>query len=150
VLTDGTVFCSSDGEELLVFSRRDGLGFERLADAGVETAIITREASPIVERRARKLATTLHAGVRDKRRFVEDLLAARALPLSAVAYIGDDVNDLGVMHLLREQGLVAAPADAEPAVLAAAHVVTHRRGGHGAFRELAELVLSERPERRPP
>ena len=71
VLTDGSVYCSPDGEGLLRFSRRDGMGVARLRDAGIDTGIVTRENSPIVAQRAKKLGITeLHQGAVDKRTVV--------------------------------------------------------------------------------
>jgi len=61
-----------------------------------------------------------------------------------VGYIGDDVNDLGAMDKIREEGLVASPRDAMPEVQDRAHYVTSAAGGHGAFRDFVEWILSAR------
>ncbi|HWZ27157.1 MAG TPA: hypothetical protein VNX15_01255, partial [Gemmatimonadales bacterium] len=89
VLTDGSVYCSPDGEGLLRFSRRDGMGVARLREAGIETGIVTRENSPIVARRADKLGITeLHAEALDKRAVVEAIAARRGLALDEIGFIG--------------------------------------------------------------
>jgi 3-deoxy-D-manno-octulosonate 8-phosphate phosphatase (KDO 8-P phosphatase) len=144
VLTDGSVYCSANGEELLRFSRRDGLGFELLREAGIETAIVTREPSAITLRRADKLRVPLHAGIRDKRDFLLRLLREQRRPASQVAYIGDDVNDLPMLMEVAPHGLTAAPLDAEPSVAEAVHFVSGRLGGQGAFREFANFILTLR------
>jgi 3-deoxy-D-manno-octulosonate 8-phosphate phosphatase (KDO 8-P phosphatase) len=144
VLTDGTVFYGPEGEALVRFSRRDGMGVERLREGGLETAIVTRERSPIVARRAEKLAIPVYEGVRDKRALLTALEDARGLTADELAFIGDDVNDLGLMQVLASRGLTAAPADAEPQVAAAVHLRCHRPGGQGAFREFAEWILELR------
>jgi 3-deoxy-D-manno-octulosonate 8-phosphate phosphatase (KDO 8-P phosphatase) len=144
VLTDGSVYCSAAGEELLRFSRRDGLGFELLREAGIETAIVTREPSTITLRRADKLRVPLHAGIRDKRDFLLRLLREQRRPVSQVAYIGDDVNDLPMLMEVAPHGLTAAPLDAEPSVAEAVHFVSGRLGGQGAFREFANFILTLR------
>jgi 3-deoxy-D-manno-octulosonate 8-phosphate phosphatase (KDO 8-P phosphatase) len=144
VLTDGTVYYSAHGEELKRFSLRDGMGFERLRDLGIEGAIITRERSPIVERRAEKLGLQLYQGVRDKSPALEAILKERGLQLGEIGYIGDDVNDLGPIELLAASGLTAAPSDAAPEVRGAAHIRCSRPGGAGAFREFAEVILELR------
>ena len=142
VLTDGSVYCSPDGEGLLRFSRRDGMGVARLRDAGVEAGIVTRENSPIVAGRARKLGITeLHEGATDKRAVVEAIAARRGLALEEIGYIGDDVNDLDVLRIV---GFSAAPANAETTVRQAVHYVTRRGGGRGAFRDVAEAILTAR------
>jgi 3-deoxy-D-manno-octulosonate 8-phosphate phosphatase (KDO 8-P phosphatase) len=144
VLTDGSVYCTAAGEEMLRFSRRDGLGFELLREAGVEAAIVTREASAIVRGRADKLRVPLHAGVRDKRQFLTGLLREQGRQPAEVAYIGDDLNDLPVLRDLFAHGLTAAPLDAESPVAEAVHFVSGRPGGQGAFREFANFILALR------
>ncbi|MEP6495368.1 MAG: N-acetylneuraminate synthase family protein [bacterium] len=139
VLTDGSVYCGADGEALLQFSRRDGMGVARLREAGIETEIVTRESSPIVVRRAEKLGIAMvHLGVMDKRRAIEQIIASRGITADQVAYIGDDVNDL---EALRVVGLAACPVDAEVVVRHSVHKVLRRTGGKGALRELAEFIL---------
>ncbi|HXW96926.1 MAG TPA: HAD hydrolase family protein [Gemmatimonadales bacterium] len=140
VLTDAGIYYSMDGEELRRFSVRDGMGVERLrAVARIETIIVTRENSGMIARRGEKLRVEVLLGARDKLPHVRELLAKRSLTLAQCAYIGDDVNDL---ELLRAVGLSACPADAEPEVRQSVQLVCGRPGGHGAFRELAELILA--------
>ncbi|MCG3173534.1 MAG: 3-deoxy-D-manno-octulosonate 8-phosphate phosphatase KdsC [Myxococcota bacterium] len=145
VLTDGTVFVSPDGERLKQFSLRDGMGVERLRAQGVETAIITRENSPIVARRADKLKMPhLFMGVMDKRAHLEVIMRETGAVLAELAYIGDDFNDLDVIEAIGAAGLTGAPSDAQPAVAAAAHFNTLAPGGKGAFREFAEWLIEWR------
>lgn len=142
VLTDGGVYYSARGEELKRFSIRDGMGVERLRDAGVETAIITGERSESVARRAEKLGITrLVLGARDKRRALAELIETTGLATVELAYIGDDVNDLPALEIVARAGLTSAPADAMPEVRAVAHHPCAARGGHGAFRDFAEWIL---------
>ena len=144
VLTDGGVYVSERGEELKRFSLRDGMGVERLRDAGIATAILTREKSPIVARRAEKLGIRLFDGVADKAAALAAILAEHGATPDVTSYIGDDLNDLPVMAALAGEGLTAAPGDAEPRVIDTVHYVCARSGGAGAFRELAEWILSHR------
>ena len=121
------------------------MGVERLREAGIATAIVTRERSRAVERRAEKLGLPyLYLGVPDKARHLSVIQRETGLPTEAFAYIGDDVNDLGIIALVGESGLTAAPADAEPGVLAGVHYRCVAPGGHGAFRDFAEWILSQR------
>jgi 3-deoxy-D-manno-octulosonate 8-phosphate phosphatase (KDO 8-P phosphatase) len=145
VLTDTGVYYSERGEELKRFSIRDGMGVERLRNAGVETGIVTGERSPSVVRRAEKLGLRhVLLGVKDKLGAVQALCAAEGLSMDQVGFIGDDVNDLEVLNVLTTQGLTAAPADALPSVLQAVIHVCSAPGGHGAFRDFAEWILSHR------
>jgi YrbI family 3-deoxy-D-manno-octulosonate 8-phosphate phosphatase len=147
VLTDASVYYSAEGEALKRFSMRDGMGVELLRDAGIKTVFLTREDSPIVAARAKKLRIEhLLGGKRDKRQALKELLSELSQPLETVAYIGDDVNDLEAMRWVAEAGLAVCPADAVRQIQATAHFVTSARGGHGAFRELCDLILDNRQE----
>ena len=141
VLTDNGVYYSAAGEEMKRFSIRDGMGVERLrVCAGVEVGIITGERSGAVQRRAEKLGITeLHLGIRDKLAVLAEILERLGLTAEQVAYIGDDTNDVAVMQRV---GLAACPADATPFARAVAHYVCPSPGGHGAFRDFAELIIA--------
>jgi 3-deoxy-D-manno-octulosonate 8-phosphate phosphatase (KDO 8-P phosphatase) len=142
VLTDGSVYYSAEGEALKRFSVRDGMGVERLREAGIAVAILTREDSPSVARRSEKLRLPyLFAGVPDKAARLSGILAETGLARPELAYIGDDVNDLGILAEVGREGITAAPADAMPEVREAVHYQCAARGGQGAFRDFAEWLL---------
>ena len=149
VLTDAGVYYSDSGEAMKRFSLRDGMGVERLRSDGIETAFITRESSPLVARRAEKLQVRLcYLGVRDKAEALPALLAEAGVTAGEVAYIGDDVNDSGIMAKIAPAGLLAAPADAFAPVLRSVHYRCAQPGGHGAFRDFAEWILEFRKRMR--
>lgn len=140
VLTDTGVYYSERGEEMKRFSIRDGMGVERLRElAGVETGIVTGEISGSIRKRAEKLGINeLHLGVKDKKATLEDIVSKRSLKLENIAYIGDDTNDLDVLKMA---GLSGCPADAVIQIKQIADVITDNRGGHGAFRDFAEMII---------
>jgi 3-deoxy-D-manno-octulosonate 8-phosphate phosphatase (KDO 8-P phosphatase) len=139
VLTDGTLTYGPNGEALKTFHVRDGHGIVLLRLAGIRTGILSARDSEIVRSRMRELGVTLLSqGQRDKSRGLDDLLLRSGVDASAVAFMGDDVNDLPA---LARVGLSAAPADAEPDVLARVDYVAPRAGGLGAARNLCELIL---------
>lgn len=140
VLTDNGVYYGEHGEVMKRFSIRDGMGVERLKNIGIDTGIITGETSPAVRTRAAKLKITeLHLGIKDKASLFKQILEAKKLTADEVAYIGDDVNDLGIMTLT---GFTACPADAMPQVARRVDYVCKNNGGNGAFRELAEYIIA--------
>jgi 3-deoxy-D-manno-octulosonate 8-phosphate phosphatase (KDO 8-P phosphatase) len=142
VMTDGTVHVSANGEEMKVYSVRDGMGVERLRERGIATAILTREPPALILRRAAKLELRyLWTGVRDKHAQLGRILDEANLSLDQLAYIGDDLNDLDIIAAIGEVGLTAAPGDAMPRVKESVHYVCDAPGGRGAFRELAEWLL---------
>lgn len=140
VLTDGGVYYGENGEVLKKFNIRDGMGVERLLKyANVETGIITGEVSPSVKKRAEKLKITeLHLGIKDKPAVLHAILQRKNLQADEVAYIGDDTNDVEIMKLV---GLSACPADAMIFTKNIAHYICENKGGEGAFREFAELII---------
>ena len=140
VLTDGGVYYGESGEVLKRFSIRDGMGVERLRAVGVDTGIVTGERSPSVQKRADKLKITeLHLGIKDKATLLGEITGRLGLQADEVAFIGDDTNDVEVLGLV---GLAACPGDATRFARDVADYRCRARGGHGAFRELAELIIS--------
>ena len=139
VLTDGRMVLSDRGDELKMFHTHDGIGLALAHRAGLKTAMITGETSPIAKARGEKLGVaTVVLGARRKGEAVEALLTQAGLASEAMAYIGDDLLDVPA---LQRAGLAIAVADAVPDVKALAHVVTTAPGGHGAVRECVELIL---------
>ncbi|MGZ8375580.1 MAG: KdsC family phosphatase, partial [Nitrospira sp.] len=143
VLTDAGMYYSESGDEWKKFNTRDGMGIKLLQKAGLVTAIVTQERTRLVARRAEKLAIPeLHQGVMDKLSVIRDMAARHGISLRQVAYIGDDVNDI---EALQAVGFSAAPADGLPQVLKVVDYVCRQKGGEGAVRELAEMILLSRP-----
>ena len=139
VLTDGSLYFSSLGDEIKAFSSLDGHGLKMLQRAGVEVAIISGRSSRALELRAGNLGIDeLHMGVEDKRAVLKQLAAQRGIELAQTGYMGDDVVDLPV---LRACGFSATVADAHGEVLARVDYVATRVGGHGAAREVCDLIL---------
>lgn len=143
VLTDGRIWIFGDEGEAKAFHIRDGYGLKRLMQAGVRVALISGRASPATLRRARELGiAAVHQAVADKARCLADVAAGAGLELAQCAYMGDDEPDLPA---LAAAGVGLAPADAAPAVRAAADWCANSPGGAGAVREACELLLAARP-----
>jgi 3-deoxy-D-manno-octulosonate 8-phosphate phosphatase (KDO 8-P phosphatase) len=139
VLTDGGLYMSEDGETLKRFNILDGLGLKLLQKVGITPAVITGRDSPVLRARLQALGIThAHFGTEDKRPAAEITLQALGLDWTAAAAMGDDWPDLPVM---RRAALSCAPVNAHAEVRAQAHHVTQARGGHGAARELCDLLL---------
>lgn len=140
VLTDNGVYYSAEGELMKRFSIRDGMGVERLRDlVQVETAIMTGETSGSVVKRAEKLNLRyVYLGIKDKKKKLEEVLVQTGLSPQEIAYIGDDANDLEILQMV---GVSATPGDATPIIKEAADYICKEKGGYGAFRELAELII---------
>ncbi|MEE4270686.1 MAG: HAD hydrolase family protein [Thermoanaerobaculales bacterium] len=141
VLTDGTLFYSSDGEVLKNFNARDGLGIRLLLDNGFEVAVITGRSSEAVAVRCADLGLRrelVFLGSRDKDADLDALLHRLGLSDHQFAAIGDDLPDL---PMLGRAGFAFCPGDAAPEVAAVCDHVTGKAGGRGAVREAAEILL---------
>jgi YrbI family 3-deoxy-D-manno-octulosonate 8-phosphate phosphatase len=143
VHTDDSVVTDAEGRESVRVSRSDGMGIARLRGAGIPVLILSSETNPVVGARARKLQVDVRQGVHDKVAALREWVTAQGIPLSQVAYIGNDVNDLGCLEVV---GYPVAVPEAHPLVLAASRVIVSRTGGHGAVRELADRVLRDRSD----
>ena len=141
VHTDDSVQVSQDGTETVTVSRSDGMGVALLRDAGIPVLILSSETNPVVTARAQKLRVEVVQGLSDKAAALRAWAGGRGIPLTRIAYLGNDVNDLGCLDLV---GWPVAVPGAHPLVLAAARVVLDRPGGAGAVRDLAERVLAGR------
>jgi 3-deoxy-D-manno-octulosonate 8-phosphate phosphatase (KDO 8-P phosphatase) len=139
VLTDGGLYMSEAGETLKRFNILDGMGLKLLQKAGITPAVVTGRDSPALRARLQALGIAhAHFGTENKRPAAESTLQSLGLDWSAAAAMGDDWPDLPVM---RRAALSCAPANAHAEVRAQARFVTQARGGHGAARELCDLLL---------
>ncbi|WP_435299604.1 cytidylyltransferase domain-containing protein [Timonella sp. A28] len=138
VHTNDSALLSTDGSEHVTVSRSDGMGVALLRNHGVPLLILSTEKNPIVSARAKKLGVDVLQGIDDKAAALNAWLSANRLDPQRVAYVGNDINDLPAMALV---GWPIAVADARDDVKHAACITLTRRGGHGAVREVCDLVL---------
>jgi YrbI family 3-deoxy-D-manno-octulosonate 8-phosphate phosphatase len=144
VLTDGRIQYVGDDAQLVAFDVKDGYGIVSLLAAGIDVALLSARDSPALRHRARELGIEhVRAGVGDKAVELESLCRDLGVDLREVCVAGDDDPDVALMA---KAGTSAAPADASPAARAQASIVLHERGGRGAVRELADLLLARREE----
>jgi len=142
VLTDGRLILDDNGIQTKAFHVRDGLGLKALMLHGIDVAVITARRSGVVDRRMAELGINLlRQGQSDKRQAMIDLLAELDVPAGQACYMGDDLIDWPAMC---QCGLSAAPADADAWIRSRVDVVTRAMGGHGAVREVCEILLDAR------
>ena len=137
-LTDGRLWFDEDGRESKAFHVLDGQGIVLLRKAGIAVAFVTARDSIVAANRARSLGAEPHVGVADKLACMEEIRLRLGLSPEEVAFMGDDLPDLPV---LRRVGFAVAPAGAHHWLGDAVHWTTPSRGGEGAARELADLIL---------
>ncbi|PQO31285.1 phenylphosphate carboxylase subunit delta [Blastopirellula marina] len=139
VLTDGGVILNNEGVESKQFHIRDGLGFKLWRQAGFKCGVITGRNSQVVRLRAQELNLDIvRQGITDKGTVAQEVLKKFNLEPQQLAFVGDDLIDLGAIRLA---GLGIAVADAVEEVKEAADYVTKTPGGKGAIREVIEMIL---------
>ncbi len=143
VLTDCKLYYVPDAQGRMVetkgFDAQDGIALQWLNWKGIQTGVISGRESPATVERARQVKMTyVYQGHIEKIPILEEILAKAQIDRSEVAYAGDDLTDLVI---LRRVGLGIATANARAEVKRAANYVTEARGGWGAIREVAELLL---------
>lgn len=139
VLTDARIWVLENGEDQKAFHTRDGLGLEIFHRAGLKSGVISGRVSSALTRRAEKLGISyVRQGCEDKQEAFAQIVADAGVTKAEVAFAGDDLNDI---PLMLQSGLALAVADAAAETRNHAHYITEARGGHGAVREMIELIL---------
>jgi N-acylneuraminate cytidylyltransferase len=142
VVTDNRVWTDQDGREMVAASRSDSMKFKEMREKGIELLVLSSEPNPVVQARAKKLGVeAIHGiGMQDKGRVMREVLERKNVEAENVVYVGNDLNDLPCFEIA---GWSVAVADAYPEVLRAADYVLKTAGGHGAVREVCELILKK-------
>ncbi|WP_068088768.1 acylneuraminate cytidylyltransferase [Polycladidibacter stylochi] len=138
VHTDDSVYVDQEGIEVVKCSRSDGFGLEILRKNGLKLLVLSKESNPVVQARAAKLKMEVLQNIGDKVSTLDKWLKSNNLQWCDVAYIGNDLNDLGC---IQKAGLGFAPANAVEAVKSAADVCLISKGGQGALREMANILI---------
>ena len=142
VLTDGRIVMEGGGERTKHFHVQDGCAIKLWRRCGGKVAILSGRSAEAVDRRARELGVDwVHTGVERKLDAYKTILASSGLGDAHVAYVGDDLPDLGPMA---RSAFPLAVSDAVPAVKRSALYITRRGGGCGAVAEIVELLLRKK------
>ncbi|MFZ3070029.1 MAG: acylneuraminate cytidylyltransferase, partial [Anaerolineaceae bacterium] len=140
VLSNDLVHTDQYGNESVTTSRSDGLGLDFLRDQGsVKVMILSREENPVVAARGKKLKLEVFQAVDKKDLALRKIITERGYRPEEIIYVGNDITDLAALPLV---GFFATPSDANPEVLRRADLVLSKPGGHGAIRELCDMILA--------
>jgi 3-deoxy-D-manno-octulosonate 8-phosphate phosphatase (KDO 8-P phosphatase) len=140
VFTDGRFYLSDAGVESKTFNTQDGYGVRRLLERDIAVAVISGRESVAVATRMKELGVTrVVQGCKDKVAALNELTAELGIDTNECAYVGDDIPDL---PLLQAVGYSVAVANAVKEVQRQCDYTTAATGGHGAVREVCELVLA--------
>ncbi|MEO1922976.1 MAG: HAD-IIIA family hydrolase [Nautiliaceae bacterium] len=140
-MTDGKIYYGNNGEELKAFNIKDGLMIKSWNELGKKSAVITGRISNIVDRRAKELKIEfIRQGIRNKAEELKKIIDEIGISLNEVAVIGDDMNDLSMMKLVKK---TFAPVDANPYIYDFVGNPLTKKGGEGAVAEMIEILLKE-------
>lgn len=147
VLSNGYIMIDDSGKELKQFHIHDGLGIVLLQQTGVHLAIISGRKSHLVAHRMQQLGITkVYQGYDNKITPYEELLKEYQLTHEQVAYVGDDLIDI---PLLKRVGLAITVPNSMSLVKEYAHHETDKVGGHGAVREVCEIIMEAQDTLKP-
>lgn len=139
VMSDGGLYMDENGLQHRRFDIKDGMGSVVLQMLGIEVAIITSRKSGAVRHRAEELRIKrYYEGVKKKTVAYEEIKADMGIEDHEVCYVGDDLVDLSMM---KRVGLPVCVADGVKEAKEAAVYITQAKGGYGAVREVAEMIL---------
>jgi YrbI family 3-deoxy-D-manno-octulosonate 8-phosphate phosphatase len=139
VMTDGGIYVQDNGEQIIKFHIRDGMGVRLWREAGKRFGIVTGRKLEAVKKRAADLwMDIVQLGIDDKLPEVDRLAAEFKITREQICFIGDDLLDLAAIQAV---GFGVTVADAPEDVRKAAKYTTSVRGGQGAAREVVELIL---------
>ena len=140
VMTDNRVWVDQDGREQVAANRSDSMGLVRLRKSGIEMMVISTETNPVVAARCAKLNLPMIQGVEDKATVLRSLLNEREIDPAQVVYVGNDINDIPCFPIV---GCAVVVADAHPEARVMADLALTMNGGHGAVREICDLILKK-------
>ncbi len=144
ILTDGSLHYTESGEIRKSFNAHDGMGIMKLIERGFPVAMITLDYSKAALYRAKRLGVKdIYINCENKVGALEEVCKKYGIGFEDVAYMGDDLGDVKVM---REVGLpITVPRSAEE-IKNIAHFVTASHGGHGAVREICNLLMKSQDD----
>ena len=140
VFTDGSIVVDSDGNELRIFSTRDGIAVKLASDKGYNICIISGGKNEGVRKRLNRLGVkNVFLGVDDKIKVFNNYLNKNNLKLDETTFMGDDLPDIKILKMV---GLSCCPNDAAPEVRGVVDYISNKKGGDGCVRDIIEQVLS--------
>ena len=139
ILTDGRIIWAGD---TLGWNRwfhtGDGYGLKLLQRCGLAVGVISGEDSVSVRQRVARLGIDrVYLGAEDKRAAYRAAQDSAGVGDAETAYMGDELFDV---PLLQAAGFAATVPAASWDVKAACDYVTVRPGGHGAVREVVDMI----------
>ena len=138
VMTDNRVWVDEQGHEMVAANRSDSLGLRVLRAKGIPSMVLSTETNPVVTARCRKMGIPVIQSVEEKAVVLRNYLLENQINPGEVIFVGNDLNDISCFDWV---GCAIVVADAQVQALQAADLILKRRGGHGAVRELCDMIM---------
>lgn len=139
VMTDNHVYVDQNGKEMVKCDRGDGLGLSKLKKANIDVIVLSTEKNPVVNARCEKLGIESYQGCTNKIINLKKIANEKGLSPREIAFLGNDINDLDCLNWV---GIPIAVADSYPPVIKSASMITSRKGGDGAIREVSDWIIA--------
>lgn len=139
VMTDGGIVVMGNGDMARIMNTKDGYALQLAAKKGYKIFVITGSSFSGVERRMNNLGIkNVYFEIKDKKTFVQKLIAEHNLNKEKILFMGDDLSDMPTFDVV---GIGACPSDAVSEVISAAAYISTKAGGRGCVRDVIEKVL---------
>ena len=142
VFTDGSVYISENNDVQKKLSFKDIMGVAMLLRNGYQFAIISGEASNILNYFKEKLGVEeIHGGIRQKGIVLDEIMKKYNLNPDEILYVGDDINDIPAMELVKYR---IAPKNVNPLLTVKVPdlQILNNSGGDDAIREITDELLN--------
>ena len=141
VFTDNSVIVSEEGKESVKCSRADGIGLNLLNSVNVGKCVVSTETNKVVYWRAKKLNLECNQAIENKGEFLKKYTSNNNIKLKNCAFVGNDINDLPALKIV---GIPIGVADSHPSIREYLKLILKTKGGHGAVREICELIYKSK------
>jgi 3-deoxy-D-manno-octulosonate 8-phosphate phosphatase (KDO 8-P phosphatase) len=139
VFTDGSIIVDNSGNELRVFSTRDGIAVKLATDKGYNFCVISGGKNEGVRKRLNKLGIkNVYLGVNNKMEVFKSFMNDNNLKTTETMFMGDDIPDIQILKMV---GLSCCPNDAANEVREVVDYISIKKGGEGCVRDIIEQIL---------
>ena len=140
VFTDGSIIVDNSGNELRVFSTRDGIAVKLATDKGYNFCVISGGKNEGVRKRLNKLGIkNVYLGVNNKMEVFKSFMNDNNLKMTETMFMGDDIPDIQILKMV---GLSCCPNDAANEVREVVDYISIKKGGEGCVRDIIEQILT--------
>lgn len=142
VFTNGEVIFDNNNNIIKKYNAKDGLGIKLLKNKNIKIGCISgykenKSQQNILEHLKIDYISMGKNKLETLNLWIEEL----NITLEEVTYMGDDINDLEVMKMVKITG---CPSDAVSEIREISNFISDKKGGEGCIREFCEYILDSK------